>query len=663
MDNNIGKSKNDNLYVIYNSVEDIKNDNNLKDWEKLLLIQLLENIRFIKRFSKENVKEFFYIVQSKSNYRKYKLFEKIGLYKKRIIKRKEHSVDEYKPLLLEISDKLGEVNGLSFANFIENYGIRPAFFQISAWKSILFSNKKMTVITAPTGFGKTEAFLLPIVYKVFIEAMNNKISHALFIYPRRILIEDQASRILKAIACISGRTNSNIPKIIIGLQKAEIPSDFNEKKLVEKGILKKENDKYYLSDVIQCKLEHNDGKPGRLVLSSEKYETKDGKKLKIIFECEKCRQKYYISLCRNYHKALLKEIDVSFFLITTFESLERLMIQDEFQNFFKKVFFLVIDEAHVYSYIYGLHISCIIRKLFNILNELGNSYLKIIVSSATLPHPKEFVLKLFSSIIKEEDIDIIEVKEDDIEYSDNYKYFILLLTNSEEEIVKKASAFIQTVMYCSHVLNRLYDSKDFLTKCLCFFDSRDSIYRIKKQLEDAEKRKLFMYRFSSLLSDEILRDRLPEEHDWEKLFKIKKVSVSSKYKDSLTKEISYITSEIKEEIKLINLATSAMELGIDDPSINVIIQYGAPESILSFVQRIGRGNRFNGDRFFITILEKTDPIDTFFFSNNSLLTEEALEKEGVFIPETNQIVLRIHKLLEELSKAYLKKIKAFQNKK
>jgi ATP-dependent Lhr-like helicase len=46
--------------------------------------------------------------------------------------------------------------------------------------------------------------------------------------------------------------------------------------------------------------------------------------------------------------------------------------------------------------------------------------------------------------------------------------------------------------------------------------------------------------------------------------------------------------------KALCIATSTLELGVDIGDIDAVVMYGAPSSISSFVQRIGRGNRRSG---------------------------------------------------------------------
>ena len=79
---------------------------------------------------------------------------------------------------------------------IEKYGFTGLLpFQEESIRSILKGNN--SIISAPTGSGKTEAFSIPILEKISQEAKPGVF--ALFVYPLNALIDDQASKISKLI--------------------------------------------------------------------------------------------------------------------------------------------------------------------------------------------------------------------------------------------------------------------------------------------------------------------------------------------------------------------------------------------------------------------------------------------------------------------------------
>ncbi len=102
---------------------------------------------------------------------------------------------------LNISEKLKDA--------LINYGIIKLYkFQKDAMDSILNNND--TIITAGTGTGKTEAFLIPILN----ELLKNKEERALFIYPTKSLERDQIQRlsnIVKGLGISYGIIDGDTP--------------------------------------------------------------------------------------------------------------------------------------------------------------------------------------------------------------------------------------------------------------------------------------------------------------------------------------------------------------------------------------------------------------------------------------------------------------------
>ena len=83
---------------------------------------------------------------------------------------------------------------------LRNYGFGNGVlkFQDDSFQAIL--RDKNTIITAPTGSGKTEAFAVPIIQKI-CENNYPKGVFALLIYPLRALARDQVRIISELIRC------------------------------------------------------------------------------------------------------------------------------------------------------------------------------------------------------------------------------------------------------------------------------------------------------------------------------------------------------------------------------------------------------------------------------------------------------------------------------
>src|SRR5690606_15067490 len=78
-------------------------------------------------------------------------------------------------------------------------------FQVDGWRRVLEvigvlkhdKAPESVVVVAPTGSGKTEVFLLPVIYHVASKLSSKDVPRYVMIYPRVELLKDQVSRILK----------------------------------------------------------------------------------------------------------------------------------------------------------------------------------------------------------------------------------------------------------------------------------------------------------------------------------------------------------------------------------------------------------------------------------------------------------------------------------
>ena len=208
-------------------------------------------------------------------------------------------------------------------NQLKSKSIKKLFrFQEEAIFNIL--RKKDVVIIAPTASGKTEAFCIPILQKLYdlkiqsknnIDWLNNKKEFrtkeikAIFVYPTKALARDQLSKI------------------------------FN-----------------YAKDMdIEVKIFDGD-----------------------LSENEK----------QNFYEF---PPDI---VLTNFDSIHfHLLNNTKFTKLLNNLNFLVVDEVHVYTGIFGSNVHYIIKRLERIVND---GKLQIIACSATLPNVSEFCNLLFS---------------------------------------------------------------------------------------------------------------------------------------------------------------------------------------------------------------------------------------------------------------------------
>ena len=182
---------------------------------------------------------------------------------------------------------------------------------------------KDVVIVAPTASGKTEAFCIPIVQRISVEAAHfsslrpeTKLSRrkvfAVFVYPTKALARDQ------------------FPKIV------------------------------QIADPVGLNVGLFDGDTSK---SERELITRE----------------------------LIPEI-----MITNFDVIHyHLLHRTRFSRLLKTCKFLVVDEAHVYTGVFGANVHYIIKRLERMTSSATKQKLQIIAASATLPNAHEFCRSLF----------------------------------------------------------------------------------------------------------------------------------------------------------------------------------------------------------------------------------------------------------------------------
>jgi DEAD/DEAH box helicase domain-containing protein len=180
------------------------------------------------------------------------------------------------------------------------------------------------VIVAPTASGKTEAFCIPIVQRISIEAaahfsslrletnLNRRKVFAVFIYPTKALARDQLPKIMQ----IAGSVGLNV-----GIFDGDTSQ--SERELITRG--------------------------------------------------------------------LIPEI-----IITNFDVIHyHLLHKTRFSRLLRTCKFLVVDEAHVYTGVFGANVHYIIKRFERMTSSATKQKLQIVAASATLPNAHEFCSSLF----------------------------------------------------------------------------------------------------------------------------------------------------------------------------------------------------------------------------------------------------------------------------
>lgn len=271
---------------------------------------------------------------------------------------------------------------------------------------------------------------------------------------------------------------------------------------------------------------------------------------------------------------------------------------DLWENFFDNLKFVILDEAHVYSGIFGSHVANVIRRLKRI-NTLYNKPLIFICTTATIGNPQEFLNKLV-----EADFELIS--EDGSPKA--YKRFVFYnppIVNQELGIRK--SSHQETLRITEEL------TKNGI-QILVFQGSRKEVEKSLKYLQQHERNTSI----ASYRSGYLAQDRRKIEED---------------FRDGSVKAL---------------FTTNALELGIDIGKLQCVILSGYPGSISSTWQQMGRSGRSTNDSIAIFIAS-SNPIDQFIINRPEYLYVNNPENALINPNNPNILIDHLMKSIMEVS--------------
>jgi len=560
-------------------------------------------------------------------------------------------------------------------------------FQVEAWDFInnMYSNEesRALIVSAPTGFGKTEA-VIPAV----INYISNSDGIAILIFPRRALLLDQLERL--------SHYNLRNGSIRIGLQMDGINgllewTVYNE----EQTNISIRNKNYKPPDKINP-LRHSYYQfETELLYVAYRSNVNDELKLKFFkcqcggdlfknvyfqssnraalnkgirdqntkfiggsiggspdnttWECERCHRHYLVSLSREDHIALKPNL-----IFTTIDSLPSLFSDPDIRDSMSdKPVTIVLDEIHVYYGLYGAHAASILSQL---TQRIRNKFTGIGLS-ATIDKPQEFGKKIFGKdtfVISPENNDKKIIKD-----AETY-YFIKSASdqkNSGEFYSLKSQTMIQFgLLSISSIINKNQTM-------LAFMDSIDAVSLLRTQIQDAynnPNKRLHDFRLDGLISNKARYNQAScagfnpgycepncliykDGECWNILrhhmgvTTPPQISIDSVWSSALPDRTTLGNSSVI-------FSTSELELGIDLPHVEHLVQYGAPFTIFNFLQRKGRAGRSRGSRpnFYFILGDRSN--DFVYFSHGINILNKSY---SLPLNTDNRIIKDIHKLLNE----------------
>ncbi len=272
----------------------------------------------------------------------------------------------------------------------EDIGFRRLYdFQERSIETIL--NGQDTVITAATGRGKTEAWLIPILDYI-LNANQGKVAasdpddvKAVLTYPTKALAQDQLKRLIQYLY----RINSNLPtndRITVGIYDGDTPSNMSSR---AEGYLNA-TFKYFECPGYNDALEkcQNCGKSVHVRNAGQRYELEPEKK--------QCVDDVPLDFLRLTKNEILEEgVDI---LLTNPDTINLKLINtnasDEHDAFVYEPQFFVLDEVHTYDGLFGSYTAALTKRIRALREARGVDAPQVIASSATVENDVELFRRI-----------------------------------------------------------------------------------------------------------------------------------------------------------------------------------------------------------------------------------------------------------------------------
>ena len=515
-------------------------------------------------------------------------------------------------------------------------------FQAYVLREMLSSDKSTYAIVAPTGSGKTEIYLFYSLAMVMKWRLleNDKRKKVLLVYPRKALTIDQAYRITELLSIANDKLARAEYSITFGIRDGDTPVGITtsrqqrDLRLVERG------EPFRGVACPHCK-------GGQLAYESL-----------VSVVCKSCNKKF------DFIKTVRKTVAQADIIATNPWALETRLLDSAVEDVGAKalsdVALAVFDEAHEYTGVSGGILATLLDVLRGISDQKNA---KLVFSSATIPDPRDFIVKLSGDSnceifdfnyevaggrfqIKGERLVILAHFMMNPRYSWNtycqlwsvlmaflsYAYKLrgfrqpqsILFVNNIKELRRVKSGYIENL--------RLGEPKDHLADILDPLDPYCYWHYLPNNLVNQTRERALRGK----LFDE-LKDLVVEIHS--------EVPRESREKAA---------ARLRSGEGLVALSTSSLELGVDYDGVGFVLNSGLDNPI-SLVQRIGRGGR--GDKTMRTVLGiilaralPTEMLKTYEESFMSAVATMSISGYKLFITKDNPQVIKRGILIESIAK-------------
>lgn len=478
-----------------------------------------------------------------------------------------------------------------FVNEIRDiFGFDPLVFQQTSWELVRDLEKRRSngdsqgaIFSAPTGFGKTEAFLGPL-YQLLRQKDLDRVA---LVYPSKALLQDQLSRMLKHLHKIREKGNP----LSIGIWSGDTaykPEDVPMEGALFEGT--GSNKRFKLANC-WC------GSPDDP--HSFRYE---GGSSHYDLICEHDSNHKFSDEEVILNREDIRQSRGPEIILTTLESLELFGLKPNY-DIIDKIDAIVFDEIHLYTGIRGAHAA----NLVDNIETITDHSLLWLGASATVDDAGRFAAKIFP--VPDSRIESVAPPDEDYatDHDDTEHYFFLKAT---EEGPGVSSMYIQQILLLGHAM--LQKEGESRGKLLSFIDSISQVNQKRTQLEDADsQRKLWRHHID-----------IEGSGDWRNIAAgMNRELIEEPLEfSSVFSDAGFNASVVRSDVLL---STNFLEVGIDVGEISIVTQYRTPWNLSSFVQRVGRAAREPGtDSFiFVFLSDLTSDANMFYRADRFLGSE------------------------------------------
>ncbi len=539
------------------------------------------------------------------------------------------------------------------------------FFIMSRLLNTTIPQEKQLLLSMPTGGGKTEAFLIPLLAHIYQEKVNGaeKGIKSIVIYPTNALANDQAMRFVELIYKINRKLfERGVHKdryISIGILSGDTPNKSAD--LVNESLIKicphcGKSDKWKVEDgTLVCKN----------ILSNGKI----------------CGTR--MDFCRLTKEDIVNNPpDV---LITNPDEINISLHSPKYLPIFKNnIGSVVFDEIHIYQGVFGCHIAHLLRRFEEVI-EHKPLYIGM---SATIGNAEELAALLFDEplsnikYIRNENgkylTDTIEKKR----YHALIKPYLRGVSTSRTGAERKK--YIRTMSVAGAIglfIGHLVTDSHF-RKSIIFTNYRSEADDMAGYLKERERLDVKEYFDEIFLKLKTKKSLSQEEIEicqfMDKWFQeiIKQTSMINPYveigwnrgglekEDRIRSIHSFSRNNLLAEEETddaapidVMVATKSLEVGIDIGDVTTVINSSAPFTTNEYVQRVGRAGR-KKDSLAITIINPENAIDAYLnkhFKDYVLARPDSFEDAPIII--NNEIIVERHvkaRIIDYFTMMYIK---------